>query len=99
MTREWLCERVAWIARRLRGSEFYTLDGEDIVRRIGFRHIQRIHSQQIAFWSIEHEMVFDLIHIHLTDESGIIWLDRGNDLIQALSAVAGAKQKINASHR
>ena len=95
MTWKRLRELIARMTPRLRGSEFYSLEGEEIVRRLGFRHVQRIHSREIASWSIEHGMVFDIISIDLTDGTGVIWLDRNNDLIQALVAAAGDRKLPN----
>lgn len=79
--------RLCWtdrLKRRLGNTDRYTQKCDEIVRHVGWFKTERIAIKQIRNWSVEPEMVFDIVAIELHDGSRRVWFDYDDDLLELL---------------
>lgn len=93
---------MSWLSRvlcRALKINVYELRDGMIIRHKSRNQMEQVNCCDIVAWSVEYEMVFDLVTIMLNDGSQLTWEDEYNDLLAILRAVLPrAEQKPPSSH-
>lgn len=85
-----LVNRLAWRFGRVNRCE---LKNENILFHKGLFTTQTINASQIKRWTVHPEMGFDVVQIELSNGDIVTWMDKYNDLLSSLRAVAQTKEE------
>ena len=81
--------RVAWLFLKVHRAE---INGDAIELHRGLFLSQKIQVSEIRQWSVHPEMGCDVVQIEFTDGESLVWMDKYDDLIQALRKLASGKE-------
>lgn len=71
----------------LSGHDSYELRDRVIHRKLALFREQLLPIDEIENWTLTPEMGFDVVEIHRTDGTTLVWFDYRNDLIATLRAL------------
>jgi hypothetical protein len=78
-------------ADRLLKNDTFKLEGKEIISGSGKSAADKVQVEMIKNWSLEHEMLFNIIRIELQTGEVITWLDKYDQLLPILRSVAPDK--------